>query len=379
MSEKKVGRRDLLKLLGTGAAGLVVGGLVGYGAAPAKVVQVSGAATTATQAQTVAPTLPASKGFEVAWLEETILGMTWPKLETAAKRGAIVLVPVGPVEAHGTHLPVATDLLVTTATCVLVKKNLADVGVEAVIGPPYYCTADAGGYHEEPPTPPSITMLFPGTISTSPSRMSQNILDVIACMGDDGFRKFFILNNHGGLGQQEGIYGAVKAASEGKVKNPQTGALFTPPLEVYWVDPISPVGDVTSGLRTKYGLTLKEPFWLNWRDLIPASATSSLKSSPPRTHAEEIETSADMYFYPDLVDWDAWRRLPPGTRWLDPQSIAEAGALIAKGDLEGAKKIAPEMIIGDATVASAETGKNYWELTGQLIAQAIQERLQGKR
>jgi creatinine amidohydrolase len=273
------------------------------------------------------------------------------------------LLPVSIIEAHGTHLPLATDILETTGTCVLIKQNLAKLGVEAVITPPYYL-GNAGGYHTG--EPPGATNLFPGTISTSPKRMSENILDIIASFGKAGFKKFFIFNHHGGLGQQEGIYGAITGAPN--VKNPLTNEPFSPPLEVYWVDPISPNWDVTKGLRDKYGLTLKEPFWLNWREFIP---TMFYKSNPPRDHAEEIETSAMMYFFPDLVDIDAWRRLPQGTRAFSKPPWGDMAGLIAKRDLAAARAMVPEMIVGDCTAASPEFGKYYWELTAQQITQAI--------
>jgi len=266
-----------------------------------------------------------TKRFELAFIEETTIGMTWPQVERAAKRGAIVLMPVGILEAHGLHLSTGTDILECTATCVLIKENLAKLGVEAVIAPPYYF-GYIGGWHFG--DPPSSTLLFPGTISTSAKRMSENLLDIIACLGKAGFRKFFIQNCHGGPGQQEGIYGAIKGAAN--VRNPLTNKSFSPALEVYWIDPISPNWDLTADLRKKYGLTLKEPFWLNWRDYIP---TMFYKSAPPRDHAEEIETSAQMYFVPDLVDWEAWRRLPPGTRTFAEPPWAKIDELAAKGDL----------------------------------------------
>ena len=42
--------------------------------------------------------------------EGTVANMTWPAVEQAALRGAVMLVPIGVIEQHGPHLPLATDV-----------------------------------------------------------------------------------------------------------------------------------------------------------------------------------------------------------------------------------------------------------------------------
>jgi len=41
---------------------------------------------------------------------ETMVDMTFQEVEEAAKRGAIVLWPMGVIEEHGPHLPLGTDI-----------------------------------------------------------------------------------------------------------------------------------------------------------------------------------------------------------------------------------------------------------------------------
>jgi len=42
--------------------------------------------------------------------EETIAHMTYAQIEEAAGEGSIVLFPVGVIEEHGPHLPLAVDV-----------------------------------------------------------------------------------------------------------------------------------------------------------------------------------------------------------------------------------------------------------------------------
>lgn len=49
--------------------------------------------------------------FEI--LTATMMGMTYEEVETAVKENAVVLFPVGVVEAHGPHLPLGADIFAT--------------------------------------------------------------------------------------------------------------------------------------------------------------------------------------------------------------------------------------------------------------------------
>ena len=40
----------------------------------------------------------------------TIADLTWPEVESAGQRHAIMLLPVAVIEQHGPHLPLATDV-----------------------------------------------------------------------------------------------------------------------------------------------------------------------------------------------------------------------------------------------------------------------------
>ena len=57
--------------------------------------------------------------FEI--LEQTMMGMTYEEVESAAKENAVVLFPVGVVEAHGPHLPVGTDIFASLNQALEIK------------------------------------------------------------------------------------------------------------------------------------------------------------------------------------------------------------------------------------------------------------------
>src|SRR5579884_1709076 len=43
--------------------------------------------------------------------------LTWPELDEAARRGPVVVLPVGSMEQHGPHLPLDTDISPMTQWC----------------------------------------------------------------------------------------------------------------------------------------------------------------------------------------------------------------------------------------------------------------------
>jgi len=44
---------------------------------------------------------------ETVWLDE----LTMPEAEEAARKGKVIILPIGSVEEHGRHLPLCTDSL----------------------------------------------------------------------------------------------------------------------------------------------------------------------------------------------------------------------------------------------------------------------------
>src|SRR5918911_2725947 len=79
--------------------------------------------------------------------------MTYPRVEELAARTDLALLPVGPPEAHGPHLPIGTDLIAACELCTRAARQLGARSIECIIAPPLpYCLAE-------------VASPFPGTIT----------------------------------------------------------------------------------------------------------------------------------------------------------------------------------------------------------------------
>jgi len=59
---------------------------------------------------------------------ETMMGMTYEEIEEAVKKNAVVLLPVGVVEAHGPHLPLGTDIYISLDQAIGIKRAFDKAG-----------------------------------------------------------------------------------------------------------------------------------------------------------------------------------------------------------------------------------------------------------
>ena len=113
-------------------------------------------------------------GQPVRWEE-----LTWPEARDAVHPLRAAIIPVGAVEQHGPHLPLAVDTLLGDA---------AALGVSALTGVPVVpalCYGVSASHGE-----------FAGTISLRPETMISLVQDVIDSLYDSGVRQFILLNGH---------------------------------------------------------------------------------------------------------------------------------------------------------------------------------------
>ncbi|GGX62358.1 creatininase family protein [Streptomyces hiroshimensis] len=107
--------------------------------------------------------------------------MTWPDFHRRAQEG-YALVPVGAVEPHGPHLPLASDTLISD----YFATRLAG----AVGG---FVTPSIG--YGIATKPYRLGGTFPGVISISGTTFMNLIQDVLSSLADNGVRKFVIVNS----------------------------------------------------------------------------------------------------------------------------------------------------------------------------------------
>ena len=113
-------------------------------------------------------------GTAVRWEQ-----LTWPEARDAAAALNAVIIPVGAIEQHGPHLPLAVDTLIGEAVA---------VGVSALTGVPVIpplCYGVSASHGD-----------FGGTIALRPETMIAVVEDVIDSLYERGLRQFILLNGH---------------------------------------------------------------------------------------------------------------------------------------------------------------------------------------
>lgn len=115
-----------------------------------------------------------------------LLELTWVELEALDKNNSIVLVPLSPIEEHGPHLPLGTDIfgardIAKTAAGYICEENPS---LQAVLAPaiPLGCSA--------------ITEDFPGTISLRGKTLFHLLVDFCSGLAKSGFKYIIIVNHH---------------------------------------------------------------------------------------------------------------------------------------------------------------------------------------
>lgn len=126
--------------------------------------------------------------------------MSWKKIDEMDKSKTIFFLPISPLEEHGPHLPVGTDLLTVRdaaneAIKILNKKrpDLTFVLLPAI--PIGYCKFNTD---------------FPGSISVSGKTVRDVVYSVGASLGNHGFKYLVICTYHMAVGHLKGIYSAMK-------------------------------------------------------------------------------------------------------------------------------------------------------------------------
>ncbi len=132
--------------------------------------------------------------------------LTMTEFQKALRGTKTVIMPLGTVEAHGSHLPLNTDTLIIRE----LVKRVADKVDVFMLPPLQYgvCTS---------------TSAHPGTIGISTSTLKSIVMDVVRDAFGKGLRNFILVSGHGG-----GLHlSALRDASEtlvGELKGIRIGA-----------------------------------------------------------------------------------------------------------------------------------------------------------
>lgn len=162
----------------------------------------------------------------------------------------VALLVTGHTEQHGFHLPLSTDTVIASALAEALVERGADI-----------CRLPVWPYGVS-----SHRKQYPGTLTIDPRVWEDFWVDVIGRLREEGFRRFYLLNGHGG--NHSYLVNVVKFAGD------------------RWPD----IFAATSFLHTSSGEAAR---------LLEAERRSSLMG-----HACELETSYMLCLRPDLVRMD---------------------------------------------------------------------------
>ena len=110
--------------------------------------------------------------------------LTWPDIDRYLKKhpeDAGIIIPIGPVEEHGPHLPVTSDIITAEA-----MANLAVEGTHYLVFPSI------------PLMVCGISKEVSGTYSIEPETLHLITRDLVNQLAKKGFRKILFFTGHGG-------------------------------------------------------------------------------------------------------------------------------------------------------------------------------------
>jgi creatinine amidohydrolase len=111
---------------------------------------------------------------------------SWPQLEAAIKKNALVIIPVGTTEEHGRHLPVETDAMIAKMFGDAIAGEMTRRGSAILVTQPVYY-----GYSM------NIITRWPGTLKIRTRVFMDYVFDMIDALLTMGFQKVAVLDCHG--------------------------------------------------------------------------------------------------------------------------------------------------------------------------------------
>lgn len=115
--------------------------------------------------------------------------LTWTEVaEMDDRQNVVIIQPIGAIEQHGPHLPIAVDSAIASSVLGAALSQL-DTAIPAYALPNLYYGKSNEHWH------------FPGTITLSAQTLISLLMEVAESIYLAGFRKFVLLNAHGGQPQ----------------------------------------------------------------------------------------------------------------------------------------------------------------------------------
>ncbi len=230
--------------------------------------------------------------------------------ELLRARRVAVLVPVGSVEPHGPHLPLATDTIISVHAAELAIPKLAARGVAATVAPavPYGVTDFAAG--------------FAGAVSLPATSVTLFLRAVADAFLASGFAHVCFVNNHLEPAQDAAVRAAIDGLAPGR-------------------------GSVACPLTRRFARTLSAEF----------------KSGA--CHAGRYETSLVLAAEPNRVRSDVARLLAE-----KPVSLSDG---IRAGKATFREMGMDDAYAGAPALATGDEGRALYELLADMVAIEVTE------
>src|SRR5262245_39234777 len=179
--------------------------------------------------------------------------MTAPELRDVTREGTVVVAPLGAIEQHGRHMPVATDTLLVDAVAREVERSLPD---RVILLPVLWLGASE--HH----------LVLGGTLTATLPTYEQLLVELVTPLLREGFRRVLLLSGHGG--NVDPIRAALRRLAVAFPRAILTGAGYWEPAE-------ADLAALCTGPRKTVG------------------------------HGCEIETSLLLHLRPELVRTALWQ------------------------------------------------------------------------
>jgi creatinine amidohydrolase len=230
----------------------------------------------------------------------------------------VAVLPVAAIEQHGPHLPLSTDRIILEGLIAATIERLPDSL------PALFLPIQAVGKSD-------AHIRFPGTLTLSAGTLLQLLVEIGSSVAVAGVRKLILLNSHGGN---------------------------------------SPVLDLAAReLRIAHDIVAVSA---NWYAFGLPDGILSERERRHGLHGGALETSLMLALRPDLVRMERARDFESLTERLD-RNFHHLGA--ARGAALGwqVQDLNPAGAVGDATAASAETGRAILEHGADILAKLIDD------
>lgn len=277
------------------------------------------------------------------WTESAAAGLGH---RDEARSRVVALLPVGAVEAHGPHLPLVADVIIAQAAADAALDGIGALGFAPLVLPPLaYTAAPFAAEH-------------PGTLSVRASTVSALLADIAIALARQNAAALTVVNAHldpthlaslrRGIADYEAADAERPALARAQAAM-QDGAHRQAAMQDRSHRPAAmPVifPDIT-----------RKPWALRLGDEFKSGAC----------HAGQYETSVVMAAAPELVREESRQALP-----AHPVSLSRAHR---GGASTFAQAGVPDAYCGDPAAATRREGEATAKVLGQIVTEAVAERL----